>query len=135
MAPQLLRSHSPHREIVQVSDQMMEDENTSTPHASTFNPSSRAVSVTSEPGSVDSVALSRTSSAPFPGCVGKNLARSNPRHHARTPTNQTEHLKEQIALAFQYITSTITQRHDENLVALDSLSEDARTQYANLQLL
>jgi hypothetical protein len=44
-------------------------------------------------------------------------------------------LKQQIALAFQYISSNIQQSQDENLVALDSLSEDAKTQYANLQLL
>jgi hypothetical protein len=125
-------SHSPHPEIVQESDQLMEDDNSSTPHASTFNPDSRALSVTSTSGSI---ALSRSTSAPFPGRIEKNPGRSSPRHHSRNPTNQTERLKQQIALAFQFISSNIQQSQDENLVALDSLSEDAKTQYANLQLL
>ena len=128
MALQIHGSHSLHPEIIQESDQHMEDDNTSTPHASTFNASFQAVSVSSEPGSV---AMSRSTSAPFPGCIGKN----SPRLHARAPTNQTERLKQQIPLPFQYITSTIQQGQDDTLVALDSLSEDARTQYANLQLL
>jgi hypothetical protein len=125
-------SNSPHPEIIQESDQLMEDDNSSTPHASTFNPDSRALSVTSASGSI---ALSRSTSAPFPGRVEKNPGRSSPRHHSRNPTNQTERLKQQIALAFQFISSNIQQSQDENLVALDSLSEDAKTQYANLQLL
>jgi hypothetical protein len=125
-------SHSPHPEIIQGLDQLMEDDNTSTPHASSFDPSSRALSVVSPPGSI---ALSRTSSAPFR--IEKNPTRSssNPRHHTRNPTNQTDRLKQQISLAFQYISSTIHQSQDENLVALESLSEDARAQYANLQLI
>jgi hypothetical protein len=125
-------SNSPHPEIIQESDQLMEDDNSSTPHASTFNPDSRALSVTSTSGSI---ALSRSTSAPFPGRVEKNPGRSSPRHHSRNPTNQTERLKQQIALAFQFISSNIQQSQDENLVALESLSDDAKTQYANLQLL
>ena len=81
------------------------------------------------------VAMSRITSAPFPGCIAKSNPRSNPRHHTRTPRNQMKHLKQQITMAFQYISSTVNQSHDENLVALESLSVDARTQYANLQLL
>ena len=67
----------------------MEDDNASSPYASTFQPSSQAVSVSSDSGSV---AMSRTASAPFPGRIWKNNPHSNPRHHARTPTNQMEHL-------------------------------------------
>jgi len=43
--------------------------------------------------------------------------------------------KQQIGLAFQHISSSINQSQDENLIALDALSEDARAQYTNLQLL
>ena len=128
MALQILGSQSPHPEMIQESDQLMEDDNTSTPHASTFNPSSRAVSVSSKSGSV---AISRSTSAPF----SSRIRKGSPRHHARAPTNQTETLKQQIALAFQYIMSIIELGKNDNLVALDSLSEDARKQYANLQLL
>ena len=103
MALQLVGSHSPHPEIIQESDQLMEDDNTSTPHASIFQPFSQAISVLSDSGSV---AISRTS-APFPGRIGKNNPRSNPWHHATTPTNQIEHLKQQITMAFQYISSTV----------------------------
>jgi len=46
-----------------------------------------------------------------------------------------ELLKQQIGLAFQHISSSINQSQDENLIALDALSEDARAQYTNLQLL
>jgi len=46
-----------------------------------------------------------------------------------------EPLKQQIGLAFQYISSSISQSQDENLIALDALSEDARTKYTNLRLL
>ena len=49
--------------------------------------------------------------------------------------NPTELLKGQIAQAFQFISSTIHQSHDENQIALEALSDDARVQYANLQLL
>ena len=46
-----------------------------------------------------------------------------------------ELLNQQIGLAFQHISSSINQNQDENLIALDALLEDARTQYTNLQLL
>jgi len=46
-----------------------------------------------------------------------------------------ELLNQQIGLAFQHISSSINQSQDENLIALDALSEDARAQYTNLQLL
>jgi len=46
-----------------------------------------------------------------------------------------ELLKQQIGLAFQHISSSINQSQDENLIALDALSEDARAQYTNLRLL
>jgi len=36
---------------------------------------------------------------------------------------------------FQHISSSINESQDENLIALDPLSEDARAQYTNLQLL
>jgi len=37
-----------------------------------------------------------------------------------------EHLKQQIGLAFQHISSSINHSQDENLIALDALSEDAK---------
>ena len=46
-----------------------------------------------------------------------------------------EHLKLQIGLAFQHISSSINQRQDENLIALNALLEDARAQYTYLRLL
>jgi len=46
-----------------------------------------------------------------------------------------ELLKQQIGLAFQHISSSINQSQDENLIALDALSEDARAQSTNLRLL
>jgi len=46
-----------------------------------------------------------------------------------------ELLKQQIGLVFQHISWSINQSQDENLIALDALSEDARAQYTNLQLL
>jgi len=49
--------------------------------------------------------------------------------------NPTELLKRQIAQAFQFISSTIHQSHDENQIALKALSDDARVQYTNLELL
>jgi len=46
-----------------------------------------------------------------------------------------ELVKQQIGLAFQHISSSINQSQDENLIALDALSEDARAQYTKLRLL
>jgi len=43
-----------------------------------------------------------------------------------------ELLKHQIGQAFQHISSFINQSQDENLIALDALSKNARTQYTNL---
>jgi len=77
--------------------------------------------------------MSRSHSAQFR--VEKNPSRSNSRQRARNTTNEMELLKHQIGLAFQPISSFINQSQDENLIALDALSEDARTQYTNLQLL
>jgi len=77
--------------------------------------------------------MSHSHSAQFR--VEKNTSRSNSRQRARNTTNQNELLKQQIGLAFQHISSSINQSQDENLIALDALSEDARAQYTNLQLL
>ena len=107
----------------------MDDEST-TPLASSFAPSSGPLRIPSGPSSL---AMSRTTSAPF--WVGKSTSRSNSRQHSRNPTNPTELLKRQIAQSFQYISSTIHQSHDESQIALEALSDDARVQYANLQLL
>ena len=43
-----------------------------------------------------------------------------------------ELLKHQIGQVFLHISSSINQSQDENLIALDALSEDARTHYTNL---
>jgi len=129
----LVSLHSPHSGLIQDPDQPMEDDNTSTPQASSFDLSSHAMTVTSNPGSVVHSPLSRSYSAQF--SVEKNPSRSNSHQCARNTTNQIELLKHQIGLAFQHISSSINQSQDENLIALDALSEDARTQYTNLQLL
>jgi len=110
-------------------DDPMDDEST-TPLASSFAPSSGPLTIPSGPSSL---AMSRSTSAPF--WVGKSTSRSNSRQHSRNPTNPTELLKRQIAQAFQYISSTIHQSHDKSQIALEALSDDARGQYANLQLL
>jgi len=44
-----------------------------------------------------------------------------------------ELFKQQIRLAFQHLSSFINQSQDENLIALDALSENARAQYTNVQ--
>jgi len=129
----LVSSNSPHPELIRDPDQSMADDDTSTPHASSFDPSSRAMTTTSNPGSVIHSPMSRSHSAQFP--VDKNPSRSNSCQPARNTTNQMELLKQQIGLAIQHISSSINQSQDENLIALDALSEDARTPYTNLQLL
>ena len=110
-------------------DDPMDDEST-TPLASSFAPSSRPLTIPSGPSSL---AMSRSTSAPFR--LGKSTSRSNSRQHSRNPTNPTELLNRQIAQAFQYISFTIHQSHDESQRALEALSDDARVQHANLQLL
>jgi len=110
-------------------DDPMDDEIT-IPLASSFAPSSGPLTIPSGPSSL---AMSRSTSAPFR--VGMSTSRSNSRQHSRNPTNPTELLKRQIAQAFQYISSTIHQSHDESQIPLEPLSDDARVQYANLQLL
>jgi len=110
-------------------DDPMDDEST-TPLASSFAPSSGPLTIPSRPSSL---AMSRSTSAPFR--VGKSTSPSNSRQHSRNPTNPTELLKRQIGQAFQFISSTIHQSHDENQIALEALSDDARVQYANLELL
>jgi len=129
----LVTPNSPHPELIRDPDQPMEDDDTSTPHASSFDPSSRATTTTSNPGSVIHSNMTRSYSAQFR--VDKNPSRSNSRQRARNSTNQMELLKQQIGLAFQHISSSINQSQDENLIALDALSEHARAQYTNLQLL
>jgi len=129
----LVSPKSPHPELISNPDQPMEDDDTSTPHASSFDPSSCAMTTTSNPGSVIHSPMSRSHSAQFR--VEKNTSRSNSRQHSRNTTNQMELLKQQIGLAFQHISSSINQSQDENLIALDALLEDARTHYTNLRLL
>jgi len=129
----LVSPNSPHPELIRNPDQPMEDDDTPTPHASSFDPSSRAMTTTSNPGSVIHSPMSRSHSAQFP--VERNTSRSNSRQRARNTTNQMELLKQQIGLAFQHISSSINQSQDENLIALDALSEDARAQYTNIRLL
>jgi len=129
----LVSPNSPHPELISNPDQPMEDDDTSTPYASSFDPSSRAMTTTSNPGSVIHSPMSRSHSAQFH--VEKNTSRSNSRQRARNTTNQMELLKQQIGLACQHISSSMNQSQDENLIALDALSEDARAQYTNLRLL
>jgi len=129
----LVSPNSPHAELISNPDQPMEDDDTSTPHASSFDPSSRAMTTNSHPGSVLHSLLSRFHSGQFR--VEKNTSQSNSHQRARNTINQMELLKQQIGLAFQHISSSINQSQDENLIALGALSEDARTQYTNLWLL
>jgi len=110
-------------------DDPMDDEST-TPLASSFAPSSGPLTIPSRPSSL---AMSRSTSAPFR--VGKSTSCLNSRQYSRNPPNPTELLKGHIAQAFQYISSTIHQSHDESQIALKALSDDNRVQYANLQLL
>jgi len=129
----LVSPNSPHPELIRDPNQPMEDDDTSTSHASSYNPSSRAMTTTSNPGSVVHSPISRSLSAQFR--VETNPRRSNSRQHARIATTQMALLKQQIRLAFLHISSSINQSQDENLIALDALSEDARAQYTNLRLL
>ena len=110
----------------------MEDDDASTPHPSLFDPSSSAMTTTSNPGSVIHSPLSHSHSAQF--LVEQNTSRSNSRQRARNTTNRMDLLKQQIGLAFQHISSSINQSQYENLIALDALSEDPRAQYTNLRL-
>jgi len=110
-------------------DDPMDDEST-TPLASSFAPSSGPLTIPSGPSSL---AMSQSRSARFR--VGKSTCRSNCRHHSRNPTNPTELLKRQIAQTLPYISSTIHQSPDESQIALIALSGHARVQYANIQLL
>jgi len=57
--------NSPHPELIRDPDQPMEDDDTSTPHASSFDPSSRAMTTTSNPGSVIHSPMSRSDSGQF----------------------------------------------------------------------
>jgi len=61
----LVSPNSPHLELISHPDQPMEDDDTSTPHASSFDPSSRAMTTTSNPGSVIHSPMSRSHSAQF----------------------------------------------------------------------
>jgi len=129
----LVNPNSPHPELISNPDQPIEADDTSTPHASSFDPSSRAITTTSNPGSVIHSPMSRSHSAQFR--VEKNMSRSNSRQCARNTTNQMELLKQQIGLPFLPISSSINESQDHNLIALDALSEEARAQYTNLRLL
>jgi len=106
------------------------DDESPTPFASSFAPSSGPLTIPSGPSSL---AMSQSRSARFR--VGKSTCRSNCRQHSRNPTNPTELLKRQIAQTFQYISSTIHQSPDQSQIALIALSDHARVQYANIQLL
>lgn len=127
----LVNPNTPHPELVGSSDTPMDDDNASTPHASSFDPSSRAVTVSSPAGSVVHSPMSRSPSAQQ-FRIHKNSSRSNSRQRE---ANQMDLLKQQIGVAFRYISSSINQSQDETHIALSALSDDARTQYTNLQLL
>jgi len=77
--------NSPHPELIRDPDQPMEDGDTFTPHASSFDPSSRAMTTTSNPGSAVHSPMSRSHTVPFR--VEKNTSRSNSRQRARNITN------------------------------------------------
>jgi len=66
----LVSPNSPHPELIGNPDQPMEDDDTSIPHVSSFDPSSRAMTTTSNPGSVIHSPMSHSHSAQF--CVEKN---------------------------------------------------------------
>jgi len=122
----LASPNSPHPELIRDPDQPLEDDDTSTPHPSSFDQSSRAMTTISNPGLVTYSPLSRSHSAQFG--VDKNPSRSNPGQRTRNATNHMELLKPHIGLVFQYISSSINQSKDENLIVLDTLSEDTRAQ-------
>jgi len=110
-------------------DPVGEDES-STPLASSFAPSSKAATISSKSGSL---AMSRSTSEPF--STRKPTSRSNSRQYSRNPTNPNQLLKRPISPAFQFISCTIHLSHDENQIALEASSDDTRVQYANLQVL
>ena len=98
---------SPHAELISNPDRPMEDDDTSTPHASSFDPSSCAMTTTSNAGSVIHSPLSRSDSVQFR--VEKNTSRSNSRQRARNTINQMELVNQQIGPACQHISSSINQ--------------------------
>jgi len=61
----LVSPNSPHPELIRDPNQPMEDDDTSTPHASSFDPSSHAITTTSNPGSGLNSPMSRSLSAQF----------------------------------------------------------------------
>ena len=103
----LISPNSPHPELITDPNQPMEDDDTCTPHESSFGPSSCAMTTNSNPGSVVHSPMSRSHSAQFR--VKMNPSRSSSPQHARYTTNQRELLKQQIRLAFQQISSSINQ--------------------------
>jgi len=111
-------------------DYPMVDEESSTPLASSFAPSTGSLMIPSGPSSL---AISGSTSAPY--WIRKPYSSSTHHQHSRNPTNPSELLKRQIAQAFRMILSTIHQSQDENLIALEVLSYDAKVQYGSLQLL
>ena len=80
----LVSPNSPHPELISNPDQPMEDDDTSTPHASSFDPSSRAMTTTSNPGSVIHSPMSRSYSAQL---------RVEKTRHDQTPVNVQETLQ------------------------------------------
>jgi len=92
--------------------------------------SSGPLTIPSGPGLI---AIRRSTSAPYR--IGKPSSRSTSPQYSRNPTNPTQLLKRNIAQAFKLISSTIHQSQDENQIALEALSYDAKVQYGTLQLL
>ena len=111
-------------------DDPMGDDERSTPVPSSCARSSGPLMILSGPGSI---AMSRSTNAPY--WIGKPSSSSTSRQRSRNPTNPTKLLKRQIARAFKLISPTIHQSQDENLIALEALSYDAKMQYSSLQLL
>jgi len=111
-------------------DDPMGDDHSSKPLASSFARLSGPLTIPSGPGSI---AISGSTSAPYR--IGKPSSGSTSRQDSRNPTNPTELLKRQIAQPFKMISSTIHQSHDENLIALEALSYDAKVECGSLQLL
>jgi len=110
-------------------DDPIGDEESSTPLASSFAPLSGHLRIQSGPGSI---AMSQSTSAPYR--IGKPSADTTSYQHSRNHMNPTELVKLQIAQAFKMISSTIHQSQDENLIALEPLSSDAKVEYSSLQL-
>ena len=80
----LVSPNCPHAELIRDPDQPMEDDDTSTPHASSFDPSSRAMTPSSNPGSIIHSPMSRSHRAQFR--VEKNTS-------DQTPVNAQETLQ------------------------------------------